>query len=156
MSHSTPPPSEPIRLGRYEIIEPLGAGSYAMVFAARDTALERYVAIKVFHARYAEFEIRHEALALAHVHHPNVIKLHEIGDDDGLVFLVMELVHGGTLRDYIRERHDWRDVVSVFIQAAHGLAAIHDAGFVHCDVKPDNILIGRNGRVQVADLDRGA
>jgi serine/threonine protein kinase len=83
-----------------------------------------------------------------------VIKLHEIGEADGLVFLVLDLVRGGALRDVVRERHDWREIVGLFIQAALGLAAVHDAGLVHGDVKPDNILVGSNGRVRIADLGR--
>jgi serine/threonine protein kinase len=146
-----PPP----RLGRYAIVKALGAGSYALVFAAYDTALERHVAIKVFREqRYAAAEIEREAQVLARIDHPNVVKLHEVGEADGLVFLVLDLVRGGTLHDYIRKWHDWREVVALFVQAAHGLSAIHNSGFVHGDVKPDNILVGCNGRVQIADLGR--
>jgi serine/threonine protein kinase len=150
IDHVGPPP----RLGRYEVVKALGAGSYALVFAAYDTALERHVALKVFREPYATAEIRREALALARIDHPNVVKLHEVGEADGLVFLVLDLVRGRTLRDYVGEWHDWREIVGLFIQAARGLAAVHDAGFVHSDVKPDNILIGGNGRVHIADLGR--
>ena len=142
------------RVGRYEVVQALGVGSYATVFAAYDTELDRHVALKVFLAPYARMEVESEARALARVDHPNVIKLHEIVVADGLVFLVLELVRGWTLHDYISGWHDWRDIVGVFIQAAEGLAAIHRAGLVHGDIKPDNILIDRNGRVLIADLGR--
>jgi serine/threonine protein kinase len=151
----TLPIEPPPRLGRYAILKALGAGSYALVFAAYDTALERHVALKVFREqRYASAEMQREAQVLARIDHPNVVKLHEIGEADGLVFLVLDLVRGGTLHDYIRKWHDWREVVALFVQAAYGLAAVHDAGFVHGDVKPDNILVGCNGRVQITDLGR--
>ena len=132
----------------------MGVGGYALVFAAYDPVLDRHVALKVFRDPYATTEIRREALALARIHHPNVIELLEIGEAEGLVFLVLDLVRGETLGQFIRERHDWREVVAIFVQAARGLAAVHDAGFTHGDVKPDNILIGVDGRVQIADLGR--
>lgn len=92
----TDPIESPPRLGRYEIVKAVGAGSYALVFAAYDTVLERHVALKVLREPYATAEIQREAQALARIDHPNVIKLHEIGDADGLIFLVLDLVRGGT------------------------------------------------------------
>jgi serine/threonine protein kinase len=140
------------RLGRYELTYRLGAGTYAIVFAAYDNALDRHVALKVFRNPDATAAIEREARALARINHPNVVALHEVGEADGLVFLVMDVVHGGTMRDYIRGWHDWREVVWLFIQAARGLAAVHEAGFAHGDVTPANILIGDDGRVQITDL----
>lgn len=142
----------PARLGRYEIREVLGTGTRAKVFAAYDTELERHVALKVFRRANATPDIDREARALARVDHPNVIKLHEIGEADRSVFLVLDLVRGRTLLDYICEQHHWCDVVMVFIEAARGLAAVHAAGLVHGDVGPDNILVGHDGRVQIVDL----
>jgi serine/threonine protein kinase len=141
----------PARLGRYELTHLLGRGAHGVVFAAYDPELERTVAIKVFNDPEATASHR-EAIALARVAHSNVVALHDIACADGLVFIVMDMVHGGTLHDYMQRWHDWRQVVGLFIQAARGLAAVHDAGLTHGDVKPANVLVGTNGRVQIADL----
>lgn len=84
--------------------------------------------------------------------HPNVVALHDFVCTDGIAFIVMDIVPGGTLHEYIQRWHDWREVVRLFIQAARGLAAVHAAGLAHGDVKPANLLIGDDGRVQIADL----
>jgi serine/threonine protein kinase len=142
----------PARLGRYELSYVLGRGTYGVVFAAYDPELDREVAIKVFNDPSAIEAAQREAIALARSVHPNVVALHDFVCADGLWFLVMDIVHGGTLRDYMNQWHDWREVVRLFIQAALGLAAVHAAGLAHGDVKPANMLVGFDGRVQIADL----
>jgi eukaryotic-like serine/threonine-protein kinase len=142
----------PVRLGRYELAHILGRGAHGVVFSAYDPQLDRTVAIKVFNDPDATDACHREALALARAAHPNVVALHDFLCADGLVFIVMDMVHGGTLHDYMQRWHDWREVVRLFIQAARGLAAIHDTGLAHGDVKPGNVLVGVDGRVQVADL----
>jgi serine/threonine protein kinase len=142
----------PARLGRYELVYTLGRGTYGVVFAAYDPELDREVAIKVFNDLNTSEACQREAVALARSVHPNVVALHDFGCADGLWFLVMDIVHGGTLREYMNGWHDWREVVRVFIQAARGLAAVHAAGLAHGDVKPSNVLVGFDGRVQIADL----
>jgi serine/threonine protein kinase len=142
----------PARLGRYELTHVLGRGTYGVVFGAYDPGLDREVAIKVLNDLSAIEACQREAIALARAVHPNVVALHDFVCADGLTFLVMDIVHGGTLRDYMNQWHDWREVVRLFIQAARGLAAVHAAGLAHGDVKPPNVLIGFDGRVQIADL----
>jgi eukaryotic-like serine/threonine-protein kinase len=130
----------------------LGRGAHGVVFAAYDPDLDRAVAIKVFNDPDAMDVCHREAVALARAVHPNVVALHDFVCADGLVFIVMDMVHGGTLHDYMQRWHDWREVVRLFIQAARGLAAVHAAGLAHGDVKPANMLVGLDGRVQIADL----
>jgi serine/threonine protein kinase len=147
-SHVDPP----ARLGRYELSYVLGRGTYGVVFAAYDPELDREVAIKVFNELNASEACQREAIALARAVHPNVVALHDFVCVDGLAFIVMDIVHGGTLRDYMQRWHDWREIVRLFIQAARGLGAVHAAGLAHGDVKPPNVLVGFDGRVQIADL----
>jgi serine/threonine protein kinase len=142
----------PARLGRYELVYLLGRGTYGVVFAAYDPDLDRQVAIKVFNDLNASEACQREAMALARSVHPNVVALHDLVCADGFTFIVMDIVHGGTLRDYMQQWHDWREVVRLFIQAARGLEAVHAAGLAHGDVKPANVLVSFDGRVQIADL----
>jgi serine/threonine protein kinase len=146
------PVEQPARLGRYELSYELGRGTYGIVFAAYDPDLDREVAIKVFNDLNAIEACQREAIALARAVHPNVVALHDLVCADGLTFIVMDIVHGGTLREYMQGWHDWREVVRLFIQAARGLAGVHAAGLAHGDVKPPNVLVGFDGRVQIADL----
>ena len=136
-------------LGRLELRRRLGAGAMGTVFAAYDPRLAREVAVKVLHR--ADRHVIEEARALASVKHPNVVTVHDVDEIDGTAFVVMELVEGGTLRAWVGEPRPWRDVARVIREAASGLAALHTAGLVHRDVKPDNILVGHD-RARLGDL----
>ncbi|MCA9685931.1 MAG: serine/threonine protein kinase, partial [Myxococcales bacterium] len=155
--------SIPIKIGRYPILRRLGAGGMGVVYVAYDEVLDRRLAIKVLHAQVWDRDGRRrerllrEAQAMARVSHPNLVTVHEVGAADGQLFVAMEFVSGLTLKEWMQpsekeERRHWRAVVDVFCQIAQGLAAIHDAGLVHRDVKPANVLIGDDGRVRVLDL----
>jgi serine/threonine protein kinase len=146
-------------VGRYVIESLIGAGSMGDVYAARDPELDRRVAIKVLRARASDraaesvaTRMRREAQAMARLSHPNVVTVHDVGTFDGRVFVAMEYVDGGTLRAWLREPRSWREVLAVFEHAGLGLAAAHAAGLVHRDFKPDNVLVGRDGRVRVTDF----
>lgn len=141
-------------LGRYVVLERIGMGGMGLVYAAYDAELNRKVALKQLreHAGRHERSL-HEARALAKLSHPNVITVYgaETWNDD--TFIAMELVEGKTLRSWLAERRrGWREIVAVFVLAGRGLAAAHAAKLVHRDVKPDNVLIGRDGRVRVTDF----
>jgi tetratricopeptide (TPR) repeat protein len=139
-----------VRLGRWELRERLGAGAMGTVFAAFDPTLERTVAIKVL--KHGDASVLAEARALAKLAHPNVVTVYDAGVLDDLVYIVMELVAGARLRTWAREPgRNWRDVMRAARDAAQGLSAAHDAGLVHRDIKPDNIVVGTD-RARVLDF----
>ena len=142
-----PPPE----LGRYLLTDRLGEGGMGAVFAAWDRELERKVAVKILRGDDHARSVR-EALALARLNHPNVVRIFDVGAIDGYDYIVMELVDGMSLRAWLETPRPWRDVVAAFRDAGRGLAAAHAAGLVHRDFKPDNVLVARDGTVQVADF----
>ena len=152
------PLSAGARLGPYEILSPLGAGGMGEVYRARDTRLDRDVAIKVLPEQLAgsaealsRFE--REAKAVAALSHPNILAIHDFGDDHGVRFVVTELLDGETLRARIaQERLAWRKAVEIGIAVADGLAAAHAKGIVHRDLKPENIFLTSSGLVKILDF----
>jgi tRNA A-37 threonylcarbamoyl transferase component Bud32 len=152
------PPLPALKIGRYRLLEPIGAGGMGVVYAARDPELDRKVAVKVMRSdrRRNDEELRprllREAHAMARLSHPNVITVYDVGTFEGSVFIAMEFVDGGTLSSWIMDRRPWRTVIDVFERAGRGLEAAHQAGLVHRDFKPDNVLVGRDGRVRVTDF----
>jgi tetratricopeptide (TPR) repeat protein len=139
--------------GQYRIERVLGEGGMGVVYLARDIRLERDVAIKVGIVRSAASieRLAREAVALARLSHPNVVVLHEIGEIKGRSYVAMEYVAGGTARAWCKGR-GWREIVRLYLAAGDGLAAAHAAGLVHRDFKPDNVLVGSDGRPRVADF----
>jgi serine/threonine protein kinase/tetratricopeptide (TPR) repeat protein len=140
-------------VGRYVILEKLGVGAMGVVHAAWDPDLDRKVALKLLHGeRHAERLLR-EAQAMARLSHPNVITVHDVGEVDNRVFMAMEFVEGNTLAGWAAEAtREIAEVLDVFIAAGHGLAAAHRSGLIHRDFKPENVMIGHDGRVRVMDF----
>lgn len=142
-----------VTLGRYQLLRVVGRGGMGHVFEAWDSQLERRVAIKVLRAEHGDDLVMREARCLARVAHPNVVGVHDVDRCESLVFIAMELVDGPDLRAWLCERpRRWMDVLDRVIEAGRGLVAVHRAGLVHGDVKPGNVLIGRDGRVRMADF----
>ena len=144
---------------RYEVLSKLGAGGMADVYKGRDLMLNRYVAIKVLKKEYREDEsfvkkFRSEAQAAAGLMHPNIVNVYDVGEDRGLYYMVMELVEGITLKEYIQKkgRLSAREVVSIAIQMCTGIEAAHDHNIIHRDIKPQNIIISKEGKVKVTDF----
>ena len=144
---------------RYEVLSKIGSGGMADVYKGRDTMLNRYVAIKVLKKEYredADFvrKFISEAQAAAGLMHPNIVNVYDVGADRGLYYMVMELVDGITLKDHIdkKGRLPYREVISVAIQMCNGIGAAHEAGLVHRDIKPQNIMISKDGKVKVTDF----
>ncbi len=133
------------RLGPYEVLEWLGSGGMGAVYAAHDTKLDRRIALKVLC-------VAHEARAMARLNHPNVATVFDAGAHDGVHWLAMELLPGGTLRRWLREPRGVDEVLEVFAQIARGLAHAHAHGLVHRDFKPDNVLFTEDGTPRVADF----
>jgi len=147
-------------VGRYVVLEPLGSGGMGVVLLARDPELDRQVALKLIrpaadaaHGDALHKRLRREARAMARLTHPNVVAVYDVGQIGDLIFVAMEYVPGGNVRQWLHAApRSWREVVDVFIRAGRGLAAAHAAGLVHRDFKPDNILVADDGSVRVADF----
>ncbi len=148
-------------LGRYVILEHLGGGGMGIVYTAYDPTLDRRVAIKLLRINPSmamdpsegRARLLREAQALGRLAHPNVVSVFDVGTFEDRVFIAMEYVEGSTLTRWLTERdRSWRAILNVFLQAGRGLAAAHEAGLVHRDFKPDNVLIGRDGRARVLDF----
>ncbi len=145
-------------LGRFEIVSMLGAGGMGEVYRARDTELQRDVALKVLPEsaagdpdRLVRFE--REARAVARLSHPNILEIHDVGHDNGVHYAVTELIEGDTLRERLRRgRLPLRKAVAIADAIARGLGAAHAQGVVHRDVKPENVMLTSDGRVKVLDF----
>jgi len=147
-------------VGRYIVVERLGAGAMGVVYAAYDPKLDRKVALKLLrraraggdHARRTA-RLEREAQAVAKLSHPNVVGIFDVLVYEDRVVLAMEYLGGGTLRAWMEaQKHPWREIVRMFIEVGKGLAAAHDAGQIHRDFKPDNVLLDGNGVPKVADF----
>ena len=148
------------RVGRYLVLSALGAGGMGVVFAAYDPQLDRKIALKLLRAgityntKDARTRLRREAQAIAQLSHPNVVNVYDVGTtDDGDLYIAMEFVEGDTLTSWLKKYpRSWREIIDVFLQAARGLFAAHSVGLLHRDFKPDNVLVGGDGRVRVTDF----
>jgi serine/threonine protein kinase len=148
------------RVGRYLVLSSIGAGGMGVVFAAYDPQLDRKVALKLLranlgaNAKEARTRLKREAQAIAQLNHPNVVGVYDVGTtDDGDVYIAMEFVEGDTLTTWLKRwPRTWREILDVFHQAARGLMAAHSVGLLHRDFKPDNVLVGGDGRVRVTDF----
>ena len=154
--HNAPRRLEGTELDRYELLEAVGAGGMGIVYAAYDRQLERRVALKLLRETAADGPRRRsllrEARAMAKLAHPNVVRVFDVGEHEGHVFVTMEFVDGGTLREHLEsEPRDFAHIASLFEGAGRGLAAAHRAGVVHRDFKPENVLI-REGTALVSDF----
>jgi Tol biopolymer transport system component len=146
------------RLGPYEILSPLGQGGMGVVFRARDTRLDRVVAVKVLPKSLAEdadagARFEREAKAVAALTHPNILAIHDFGHEQGMSYAAMELLEGETLRQRLSEGAlPGRKAVEIALQIASGLAAAHEKGIVHRDLKPENVFLLASGQVKVLDF----
>ncbi len=161
-------PKEPVKkreykrgdtIGRYVLLDTVGAGGMGTVWTAYDTKLDRRVALKLLHSIYASSaqarrRLEREARALAQLSHPNVVQVHDVEFTGDQLFVAMEYVEGMSLREWVRSnpRPSWRDVLRAYIDAARGLDAAHAKGLVHRDFKPANTLMGNDDRVRVVDF----
>ena len=145
----------PLQLGRYVIVRALGAGGMGIVYAAHDPELKRTVAVKLLRGtsdpRMQE-RLRREAQALAQLAHPNVVAVHDVGVHDGQIFIAMEHVAGQTLATWTTAARTPAEILDAYLAAGRGLVAAHAVGIVHRDFKPENVLVGSDGRVRVADF----
>ncbi len=146
-------------IGRYVIEKRVGAGGMGVVYAARDSELDRRVALKVVRTgllpsdRMADDLLRREAMAMARLSHRNVVSVYDLFCAQDATFIAMELIEGVTLREWLRDRsRSWREVLGALVAAGRGLSAAHAAGVVHRDFKPENVLCGPAGRVCVSDF----
>lgn len=144
---------------RYEILESIGVGGMADVYKALDHTLNRYVAIKVLKEELNSDEtfvkkFRQEAMAAASLSHPNVVNIFDVGQEDSINYIVMELCEGVTLKEYIRRKGKLEiyETINIAIQIANGIQAAHDRGIIHRDIKPQNVIITTDGKAKVTDF----
>ena len=144
---------------RYEILEQIGNGGMSDVYKAKCHKLNRYVAIKVLKPEFSQdtsfvSKFRVEAQSAAGLSHPNVVNVYDVGEENGIHYIVMELVEGITLKKYIEKRGKlpYKEAVSIAIQVANGMEAAHKHHIVHRDIKPQNIIISKEGKVKVTDF----
>ena len=148
----------PARIGRFRLQAKIGEGGMGQVYAAHDDTLDRRVAVKVLHAerlatRDGRARMLREAQALARLSHPNVVQVFEVGEHDNQIYVAMELIAGQDLAHWLTAApRSWRAVLAVFLAAGQGLQAAHEAGLVHRDFKPANVIVGDDGRVRVLDF----
>ncbi|HEU0033924.1 MAG TPA: serine/threonine-protein kinase [Kofleriaceae bacterium] len=145
----------PLQVGRYVIVRVLGAGGMGIVYAARDPELDRTVAVKLLRGSAdpkTQERLRREARAMAQLAHPHVVAVFDVGVHGDRTFVAMEHVEGETLAEWLRTPRTERAIVDAFIAAGRGLAAAHAVGIVHRDFKPENVLVGQDGRVRVVDF----
>ncbi len=138
---------------RYLVERVLGRGGMGTVYLARDMSLGRDVALKLHRAGSGHDRLYREAVAMAQLAHPNVVTVFEVGVVDDQLFVAMEYIRGETLRGWVTQKpRTWREIVALMIDAGEGLAAAHRAGLVHRDFKPENVLVGEDGRPRVSDF----
>src|SRR4030095_1013695 len=146
------------RLGRYEVQGQLGAGGMGEVYLARDTQLDRAIALKILHSDVASDGQRmrrfvQEAKAASSLNHPNILTIHEIGESNSAHFIATEFIEGETLRERMaKSRLKLTESLEIAIQVASALAAAHAVGIVHRDIKPENIMVRKDGYVKVLDF----
>lgn len=144
---------------RYEILEKIGTGGMSDVYKAKCHKLNRYVAIKILKQEFSEntnfvSKFRVEAQAAAGLMHPNIVNVYDVGEEEGVFYIVMELVEGITLKNYIEKkaRLSMKEAISIAIQVSMGIEAAHNNHIIHRDIKPQNILISKEGKVKIADF----
>ncbi|MBQ6889093.1 MAG: Stk1 family PASTA domain-containing Ser/Thr kinase [Lachnospiraceae bacterium] len=144
---------------RYEILEKIGTGGMSDVYKAKDHKLNRFVAVKVLKQEFSEnanfvSKFRIEAQAAAGLMHPNIVNVYDVGEENGIHYIVMELVEGITLKKYIEKkaRLSVKEAVSIAIQVSMGIEAAHNSHIIHRDIKPQNIIISKEGKVKVTDF----
>ena len=148
--------AEPLRIGRYRLDEQLGQGGMGIVYRAHDESLDRTVALKLLRdeidANAGTGRLQREARSMAKVSHPNVVTVFDVGVHENSVFVAMEYVQGRTLGTWLRDARSVGDILDVLRQAGEGLSAAHGQGLVHRDFKPENVIVGDDGRVKVLDF----
>lgn len=144
---------------RYEVIDKVGSGGMSDVYKAKDHKLNRFVAIKVLKSEFSEdknfvSKFKVEAQSAAGLSHPNIVNVYDVGEDENLHYIVMELIEGITLKKYIEKKGKltMREAVSIAIQVSQGIEAAHNNHIIHRDIKPQNIIISREGKVKVTDF----
>lgn len=144
---------------RYEIIERIGSGGMADVYKAKDSTLNRFVAVKVLKHEFSSDDdfvrkFRAEAQSAAGLSHPNIVGVYDVGEENGIYFIIMELIEGITLKNYIdmKGKLSIREALNISVQVASGLSAAHAKRIIHRDIKPQNIIISRDGKVKISDF----